>query len=85
MSKPDQSVVAPHLDAIDDHLHQVLSAHMQLARSASRMVNEFKTWQAALRVVESHTEYAVAANDNVRALRPTIRGRRRDLVAGEAA
>lgn len=83
MAKPEASVVADRLSSVEDHLHAVELARAQLARSARRIVAEFKQWEEALRTIDHHGENALACVDEIRQLRPTIRGRRTDLTPPE--
>ena len=82
-TKPEISVAAALLDAAEDHLHQVDVARITLARSATRIVAELKTWETALRTIDANQDHARDAIGELRALRPSIRGRRHDL--GRAA
>lgn len=83
MGKPEQSVVTSMLDAAEDHLGVVDTATMQVGRTLGQIARMLKSLEEPLKTIDTHREYALEAVCEVRALRPSIRGRRTDL--GEVA
>ena len=82
-TRPKVGIVVSLCDAQTDHHHVASIANRQIGRSLNRIAQEIKAIHEAQKTVDTHIEYAEEANGKVRALRPSVSGRRTDL--GEAA